>query len=63
MNWILAFICLGLIVALQYLREDRDYWRDRAETAEVKNIKRNPVITDPDDEVISIVNRQKARRS
>lgn len=37
MNWIFSAIIFGLIVWNVYLTDDRDYWRDLAESKDLDN--------------------------
>lgn len=34
MSWFLAICCMGLLIASEYLREDRDYWRQKVQDIE-----------------------------
>lgn len=54
MSWIFAGIIFGLLVWNVYLTDDRDYWRDLAESKGFDNEREN-------DRLIEIVNRPKRR--
>lgn len=34
MSWILVICCAALLIACEYLREDRDYWRQKVQDYE-----------------------------
>ena len=64
MNWLFAAICIGILVMAAHYRDDRDYWKDRAEQAEAEVVRtKRTVPYDEDAQVIEIVNRPKVRRT
>lgn len=54
MSWIFAIIIFGLIVWNIWITDDRDYWRDLAESKDLANEREN-------DKLIRMVNRPKRR--
>lgn len=54
MSWIFAAIIFGLIVWNIWITDDRDYWRDLADSKDLANEREN-------DKLIRMVNRPKRR--
>lgn len=52
MSWIFAIIIFGLLVWNIWITDDRDYWRDLAESKDADNEREN-------DKLIRMVNRPK----
>lgn len=54
MSWIFAIIIFAVIVWNVWITDERDYWRDLAESKDLGNEREN-------DKLIEIVNRPKRR--
>lgn len=52
MNWIFVIVVFALILWNIWITDDRDYWRDLAETKDTDNEREN-------DKLIEMVNRPK----
>lgn len=55
MNWIFVIVVFALILWNIWITDDRDYWRDLAETKDTDNEREN-------DKLIKMVNRPKRGR-
>lgn len=55
MNWIFVIVVFALILWNIWITDDRDYWRDLAETKDTDNEREN-------DKLIEMVNRPKGGR-